>query len=303
MQNNTELRLCRGSNSGDYMFNWKGQTRMESRNPTNRCIALALPANLLIALALMLSISCKVQSEAICEDNGEQWISLFDGETLDGWTPKFAGYELGKNVADTFRVKDGILKVAYDQYETFNNRFGHLFYDTPFSHYRLRVEYRFVGDQVPGGPGWAFRNNGIMFHSQDPNTMGRDQFFPVSIEAQLLGGDGENERPNLSVCTPGTYIVIDGQVDRSHCISSSSETFHGDQWVTAEIEVRGGEVIRHYANGTLVMEYHQPRLDASHNDAKPLINDGDTLLTGGYIALQAESHPTEFRAIEILLLE
>mgnify|MGYP000086800208 CR=1 FL=1 len=233
----------------------------------------------------------------------ENWIPLFNGKNLDGWIPKFTGYKLGENVGNTFRVEDGVLKVAYDQYKTFDNRFGHLFYRTPFSHYRLRVEYRFVGEQVAGGAGWAYRNSGMMLHCQDPNTMTKDQSFPVSIEAQLLGGDGRNKRPTLSVCTPGTHVVIDGKLDTRHCITSSSETFHGDQWVTAEVEVRGGDVIRHYANGKLVLEYHKPQLDESDADAKKLIKDGKTLLTGGYISLQAESHPCEFRRVEILLLE
>ena len=96
----------------------------------------------------------------------------------DGWTPKITGYPLGENFANTFRVEDGVLKVAYDQYDEFDGKFGHLFYKTPFSHYRLRVEYRFVGEQCPAGPGWAFRNSGVMIHGQSPETMGRTRTSP-----------------------------------------------------------------------------------------------------------------------------
>lgn len=263
----------------------------------------------LLLTAMVISIACVFQSVAVADTVGaddepaENWIALFNGRTLDGWTPKITGYKLGMNFGNTFRVEDGVLKVVYDEYERFDNRFGHLFYKTPFSHYRLRVEYRFVGDQIAGGPGWAFRNSGIMLHCQDPNTMSKDQFFPVSIEAQLLGGDGQNPRPNLSVCTPGTHVVIDGKLDRSHCISSNSKTFHGDQWVVAEVEVRGDEVVRHYANGELVLEYHKPQLDSNDADAKKLIKEGNTELSSGYISLQSESHPCEFRVVEILLLD
>ncbi|MCS7022625.1 MAG: DUF1080 domain-containing protein [Gemmataceae bacterium] len=157
------------------------------------------------------------------------WRPLFNGKDLDGWVPKIKGYPLGENHLDTFRVEDGILKVSYDKYKAFENKFGHLFYvKEKFSHYRLRVEYRFVGEQCPGGPSWAVRNNGIMFHCQDPRTMRRDQDFPVSIEAQLLGGLGKGNRPTNNVCTPGTHIVLEGKLFTPHCTNSRSKTYYGD---------------------------------------------------------------------------
>lgn len=232
-----------------------------------------------------------------------EWISLFNGKDLDGWTPKFSGHPVGENVKNTFRVEDGVLKVCYNAWDQFDNVFGHLFYKDSFSHYRLRMEYRFVGDQVPGAPGWAFRNNGIMIHCQDPQSMALEQNFPVSIEMQLLGGDGEHERPTGNLCTPGTNVVINGDLIMKHCINSTSPTFHGDQWVTAEVEVHGDSLIRHYINGELVLQYEKPQLDARDPDAKRLIKDGDLTLNKGRIALQAESHPTEFRNIELLVLE
>ncbi|XOV91386.1 MAG: DUF1080 domain-containing protein [Bacteroidota bacterium] len=124
-----------------------------------------------------------------------EWRSIFNGKDLTGWTPKFVGYPLGENYKNTFRVEDGLLKVRYDKWEDFNEVFGHIFYEKELSKYRIRVEYRFVGDQVKEGPGWAYRNNGIMLHCQDPKTMSIDQDFPVSIEGQLLGGNGEDPEP------------------------------------------------------------------------------------------------------------
>ncbi len=231
-----------------------------------------------------------------------EWFSLFNGKDLTGWKIKITGYELDQNYKDTFRVEDGILKVCYDKYERFNGEFGHLFYEQPFSHYRLRIEYRFVGDQVAGGPGWAFRNSGVMLHSQSPWSMGKDQQFPVSIESQFLGGNGKDERSTANVCTPGTNVVINGKLVTDHCISSASKTFHGDQWVTMEAEVRGSSLIRHFINGQLVFELEKPQLDPNDADAKKIIKDGSLMLNEGYIALQAESHPVEFRKVEILLL-
>ncbi|MEM1082688.1 MAG: DUF1080 domain-containing protein [Verrucomicrobiota bacterium] len=220
-----------------------------------------------------------------------EWIQLFNGKDLGDWTPKFAGSELGENLRDTFKVEDGLLKIDYSGWEKFSGEFGHLFYKTPYSHYRLRATYRFVGEQLKGGPGWAKRNNGFMIHCQDPKTMKKDQDFPDSIEVQLLGGLGKGERGTLNICTPGTQLVWDGELTKKHVIETGGPTYQGDQWVTVEIEVHGDEKIRHLADGKLVCEYTKPQLD-----------DG-TPLKGGYISIQAETAPTEFKRIELLPLE
>jgi len=234
-----------------------------------------------------------------------EWIQLFNGKDLSGWKVKIAGYELGENFGETFRVEDGVLKVAYDQYDTFGGRFGHIFYEKPFSSYILRVEYRFVGQQCPGGPGWAFRNSGIMIHGQSPESMKKDQSFPVSIEVQLLGGSGSGERTTANVCSPGTNYVMDGQLITQHCRSSSSKTFHGDQWVTVEVEVHGNRSIEHRVNGETVFKYTQPQLDPKDAIARELIaqRGGEKMLSSGSISLQSESHPCEFRKVEIKVLE
>lgn len=253
------------------------------------------------ALVIVFGVGCATKQGATTEG---RWISLFNGKDLTGWTPKFAGHDLGENYKNTFRVQDGLLTASYDQYEKFNGEFGHLFYKDSFSHYRIRAEYRFIGEQVPNGPGWAFRNNGLMLHCQTPATMAKDQDFPVSIEVQLLGGDGTNERSTGNLCTPGTNVVMSGQLVTQHCINSSSKTCHGDQWVTAEVEVHGNRLIRHIINGQIVLEYTEPQLDERDADAKKLLEAGAGLLLGeGYISIQAESHPTQFRKIELLPLK
>jgi hypothetical protein len=228
-----------------------------------------------------------------------EWIPLFNGKDLTGWTPKIRGHKLGENWNDTFRVENGVLKVSYDKYEKFDERFGHLFYKEPFSHYVLRVEYRFVGEQCPGGPGWAWRNSGAMLHGQDPATMAVDQSFPVSIEVQFLGGRPEGKRPTANLCTPGTNVVMKEELVTRHCTESVSKTFPGDQWVTVEIEVRGSGVVRHLIDGETVMAYEKPQLDPKDADARKLIQGDKLLLEGGTISLQAESHPVEFRKVEL----
>jgi hypothetical protein len=236
------------------------------------------------SIAILLFLASTAQAE--------EWIQLFNGRDLTGWTPKITNHPLGENYANTFRVENGVLKVSYDGYKTFDGQFGHLFYKVPFSHYRLIVEYRFVGQQAPGAPGdWANRNSGVMFHSQDPKTMTLDQKFPTSIEAQLLGGLSDGKaRSTMNMCSPGTQIVFKGALYTEHCLYSSSKTFDGDQWVRAELLVSGSGKVVHSVNGEKVLEYTKPQLD-----------DG-TLLESGYIALQSESYPIEFRKVELLNL-
>lgn len=234
----------------------------------------------------------------------ENWIQLFNGKDLDDWQIKFTGYELGYNLNNTFRVENGLLRVRYDDWDEWDGQFGHIFYNGEFSHYRLRVEYRFVDEQVKGGPGWAFRNNGLMLHGQSAGSMEVDQDFPVSIEVQLLGGNGTDERSTMNLCTPGTNVVMDGVLVEQHCINSGSKTFHGDQWVSVEVEVRGGEIIRHFVEGEEVLSYEKPQLDPREQYYDKLLAEyGDSIITGGTISLQAESHPTDFRKIELLILE
>ena len=235
----------------------------------------------------------------------QDWVQLFNGRNLDGWTPKFAKHDLGENFNDTFRVADGLLQVRYDKWTRFDAEFGHMFYREKFSHYRLAAEYRFVGAQVPGGPGWAMRNNGLMLHSPDPKTMLKDQDFPISIEVQLLGGLGDGKpRSTANLCTPGSNVVMNGKLHTAHCTNSTSRTYDGDQWVRVEVEVRGDEVIRHIVEGTTVLEYTKPQMgDGAVAPVDPAVKIDGTPMTAGYISIQAETAPTDFRKIEILNLE
>lgn len=229
-----------------------------------------------------------------------KWMDLFDGKSLNGWSAKIKGHELGDNFANTFRVRDGAIVVDYDGYDgKFDSRFGHLFYKTEFSNYIFRCEYRFVGKQLPDGPGWAYKNSGVMIHGQPASSMGKDQDFPVSSEVQLLGGDAEGERHTGNLCTPGTNVVFNGKLHTQHCTDSTSDTFRGDVWVQLEIEAHGNGKVIHRINGKEVIVYEQVQYDDRDPDAKRLIKDGKLPISGGSISLQSESHPVEFRKIQI----
>ncbi len=233
------------------------------------------------------------------------WIPLFNGRDLADWTPKFAKHDIGVNLNDTFRVEDGLLKVRYDKWTTFGSEFGHLFYREPFSYYVLAAEYRFVGEQVKGGPGWAMRNNGLMLHTPHPKTMLRDQDFPISIEVQLLGGLADGKpRTTANLCTPGTHVVMNDKLVTAHCVNSTSKTYNGDEWVRVEVVVHGGEMVRHTIDGATVLEYTRPQIGGGNvAPVDPSIKVDGTILTSGFIALQAETAPTDFRKVELLNLE
>ncbi|HEY0683851.1 MAG TPA: DUF1080 domain-containing protein [Steroidobacter sp.] len=275
------------------------QTAM--RRPSNVSALLAT------ACALVATSTSLAQSSppAKPQPKPEDWIELFNSRDLTGWTPKISKHALGENFADTYRVENGVLQVRYDKYQSFDAQFGHLFYKTPYSYYRLAIEYRFVGEQAKGNPGaWAFRNSGVMVHSQDPRTITRDQDFPISIEAQFLGGKSDGKaRPTLNMCSPGTEVVIDGSLYPEHCLNSASNTYDGDRWVRAEMLVLGAGQITHIIDGQKVLEYALPQFggDAVHHH-DPKAQPVGKLIEGGYIALQSESHPIDFRKVSLLNL-
>ncbi len=267
-------------------------------------ISLAIGFHLLSCAALLPSAAGASEPRQAEKQIKGQWVQIFNGVDLSGWTPKFKGYPLGENYKNTFRVENGLLKIDYSQYPRFNGEFGHLFWKHKLSDYRIRAEYRFVGEQLAGGPAWAFRNNGIMIFSQPPETMELDQDFPASVEVQMRGGGGANDQNNGAFCTPHTRVVHKDKLTTAHCNPAESKIYMGDDWVTIEVEVRGGKMIRHILDGKTVVSYGQPQLNPSSPYAQRLLAKGlPQMLDGGFIAIQAETHPTEFRKIEVLILD
>lgn len=271
-------------------------------------LPLAKHATATLLLLIALSSSALAQTEKAgkapkSDPDRKEWQQLFNGKNLQGWDVKIRGYSAKDNFGNTFRVENGVMKVGYEKYDKFNERFGHMFYREKFSHYIIAVEYRFVGEQCPGGPNWATRNSGIMLHCQSAESMGKEQDFPISIEVQLLGGLGKGPRTTANLCTPGTNVEMDGKLFTQHCINSKSKTYDGDQWVRVEVEVRGDQQIKHLIDGQVVLSYEKPQIGggnvSGHNEE---VKKDGTLLKEGYISLQSESHPVEFRKVELLNL-
>ena len=234
------------------------------------------------------------------------WIPLFNGKDLDGWTVKITGHTLGVNAHNTFRVEDGILKVSYDDYEKFNKQYGHLYSNLAYSHYLLRMEYRFTGKMMPDAPHYVNLNSGVMIHSQSPQSMGIDQAFPVSLEFQFLADEDKGKRPTGNVCTPGTNLEMHGKLVTDHIVQSSAPTFPANEWVRIEIEVRGHEEVIHRVNGKEVLRYQGPQLDPMGRveSSAALIQAGAPMtLSFGHIALQAEGQPVWFRNIALKPLD
>lgn len=234
---------------------------------------------------------------------GQKWQTLFNGKNLNNWQIKIAKHELNDNFNNTFHVKEGLLTVDYSGYTNFDEKYGHLFYARPFSYYVLEIEYRFIGQQITGGPDWAYKNSGVMLHSQPPETMLLNQDFPISIEAQFLGGDDTNIRTTSNVCTPGTTIEIHDKLFTPHCLNSTSATYRNEEWVKAHLIVLGDSLIEHVLNKEVVLSYSKPKIGGGNVlNYDPKIKKDGQELKHGFIALQSESHPIQFRTIKLLNL-
>jgi hypothetical protein len=260
----------------------------------NRCFVV-------VVLSMLAGCSAPKNTETAAE----KWLPLFNGQDLNDWIVKIHHHEPGVNFGNTFRAEDGMIKVRYDGYGDFNDQFGHLYYKTPYSHFRLRFEYHFTGELQPGAPDYTLLNSGVMFHSEDPRVMLKEQNWPISVEMQLLAGLGDGEpRPTGNMCSPGTEIVYQGEVYDGHCLNSSSPTLDKDAWVSGELIVWGDSLVAHIINGDTVLQYSKPSMGGG------VVNGFDSArwepgkpLTSGYIALQSEGQPIDFRNIEILLLD
>ena len=233
------------------------------------------------------------------------WIKLFNGKDINDWKVKIYHHEVGSNFGNTFRVEEGMIKVRYDQYGDFDDQFGHLFFKEPFSHYHLKLDYRFAGELQKGAPAYTILNSGVMFHSQDPRSILKEQNWPISVEMQFLAGLGDgNARPTGNMCSPGTDIVYNGKQYDGHCLNSTSKTFDKNEWVHAELIVLGDSLIAHMINGDTVLKYSKPTMGGGvASGYKSTIFQPGKPLTSGFIGLQSEGQPIDFKNIELKKLK
>ena len=265
-----------------------------------------------IFILLFLFYSCKVEKNS---NSIEEWVSLFNGKDLNGWNIKIANHSLNDNFNNTFQVQDSMIRVVYTEYDDFDDKYGHMYYKTPYSYYKLRFDYRFIEEQTSGGENWNIRNSGVMIHSQSAKSNALEQHFPVSLEIQLLGGLNKGVRTTANLCTPGTAVYFNGKLDYTHCITSESKTYNGDQWVHIEAIILGNESILHIVENDTVLKYTRPEIDSSFlskdykgidwdnfgvTNKKIWLDKAGKPIGEGYIALQAESHPIDFKNIELL---
>lgn len=252
-------------------------------------------------ISFSISIIAACHSKNAAQTSGN-WISLFNGKNINDWIVKIHHHDVGENFGNTFRAEDDVIKVRYDQYGDFNEQFGHLYYKTPFSYFHLKLQYRFIGQWVKTAPPYTLRNSGVMFHSQDPHTMPKEQDWPISIEMQFLGGLGDGKpRSTGNMCSPGTEVMQKGKIVASHCINSNSKTYDGEQWVNAELIVLGDSLITHIINGDTVLQYSKPQIGGGVvNRYDPKIKIDGKLLNSGFIALQSEGQEIDFRNIKIM---
>ncbi|AXT50223.1 DUF1080 domain-containing protein [Aquimarina sp. BL5] len=254
-----------------------------------------------VSVLSFLLFACKPSEEK------DEWQSLFNGKNLDGWIPKLYHHKVDDNYANTFRVTDGKIQVVYDEYEDgkFGERFGHLFYEKPFSSFILKFDYKFLDQWLDDAPVFTFRNSGIMFHSQAPQTILKEQNWPISVEYQLLAEEKEGDpRPTGNMCSPGTEVVFEGKIDPRHCINSSSKTYKWNQWISGELIVYKDSLVVHKVDGKEVLRYTKPQIGGrviKGHDPKQKV-DGK-LLTEGYIGLQSEGQGIEFKNIKIKTLK
>jgi len=261
--------------------------------------------NKIVALVLLGSflISCNSGKKAVVinESSESEWIDMFNGKDLDNWTPKIYHHETGENYKNTFKVKGGTIEVNYDDYSGFGDRYGHLFYKKPFSSFHMTWDYRFTEQWLEDAASYTYRNSGVMFHSQAPETILKEQDWPISVEWQMLAEEKEGVlRPTGNMCSPGTDVFFEGKKDPRHCVNSTSPTFKWDEWVKADLIVYGDSLVIHMVNDEEVLRYTLPQVGGGvAKGFDPKYKQDGKALTEGYIGLQSEGQGVIFKNLKI----
>ena len=196
-------------------------------------------------------------------------VDLFDGKSLDGWTPFSPAKKQGKDIPPTdakvWSVQDGVIHCE-------GKPSGYLRTNKDYADYQLHLEWRWVGKPT---------NSGVLLHKTGPDVL-----WPTSVEAQVMHENaGDFYLINLS-----SLIVNGKQLGpvvkpylRAKKLEPSSENPPGE-WNRYDI-VCEGDSIRLTVNGVL---------QNKGTGAKP---------SSGAICLQSEGSPIQFRNIYLKPLE
>jgi len=195
--------------------------------------------------------------------SGDKKEMLWNGRDFTGWVRYVPDATVDVN--DIWRIRGGAIYCK-------GVPNGYIRTEKKYKNYHLHLEWRWAEEPT---------NSGVLLHAQGP-----EKVWPLCIECQLMAGKAGD-----FVLIGGPGITVDG-VDRQNAEkqfvvvdkkASTSEKPAG-QWNSYDIHCKGG-AIRCYVNDVLQ-------------------NEGtDATLTSGWICLQSEGSPIEFRNIYILPAE
>jgi hypothetical protein len=192
--------------------------------------------HLIILTAIVILTGCKSQN----------WVSLFDGKTLDGW-------QASENV-DSWKIEDGAIVTSGPR--------SHLFYAGDVNDHIFRnFEFMATVKTKPGS------NSGIYIHTE----FQQEGWPSKGYECQV-----NNSSPNTE---PGAYIEhkLTGSLYAIRNVWKAP--VKDNEWFNYHIIVQG-KTIRIYINGELMVDYTEPDNTFRTDDMK------GRLLSAGTFALQ-----------------
>jgi len=179
----------------------------------------------LLGCALLLAVAA-ASSPAQAEDKADSdgWISLFDGETLNGW-------KASEN-PDQWKVKDGAIVAAGPR--------SHLFYvGDDENHPPQYKSFKYKAD-VKTTP---LSNSGMYFHTNWLEERKHNRFPQTGFEAQV-------NNSHLDPVRTGSIY---------HLLKNFKSVAKDNEWFTQEIDVDVAKKnIKTYVNGKLIADYTEP---------------------------------------------
>ncbi len=186
----------------------------------------------------------------------DEWISLFDGKTLDGWR--------ASEHPDTFSVEDGKIVVHGPR--------AHLFYEGPVENHNFKnFEFKAQVMTTPGS------NSGMYVHTRYQDEGWPSQGYEVQVNnshtdwrrtGSLYGIDDVKEQvvPDNEWYTE--HIIVDGK----HVTVKINGKTVVDYTEPDDLERKKGDEGRRLSSGTVALQGHDPDSKVYYKDimVKPL---------------------------------